>query len=149
MGTCSTGSRAGSGASNGDTAAPETKGRNGSITQLMQDMKAAQTKGMVVDPDVVRKSGFASTAQLEQYKNDQYFTSGTAQTRKARIEIKDAPFLDRKGNAAIVSGKQDAANFVDYLKTKLDVGVESYTNDSWIVHYKSKADLSRKRQSKR
>lgn len=143
--------RSGKESASGAGSAETANEKEGSLQGLKRDMQSTPQPQyrIVIDPETIRKQGFESTQQLEEYKNDQYFTSATAQTRKNGIVIEGAPFLDRKGNASIVSGKQDAANFVDYLKTKLDVGVESYTNDSWIVHYKNKSDLSRKRQTKR
>ena len=150
MGTCSGSSKALSSASGAGSTAT-ANGKEGSLQGLKRDMQSTPQPQyrIVIDPETIRKQGFESTQQLEKYKNDQYFTSATAQTRKNGIVIEDAPFLDRKGNASIVRGRQDAQNFVDYLKSHLDVGVEAYTGNSWIVHYKNKADLSRKRQSKK
>lgn len=97
---------------------------------------------MVIDPQDVRQYGFANTAQLVDYKDNQYFSPQTTNTRKNQIQIEDAPFGGK--NTAIVRGRQDAARFVKYLKENLNIGVESYGNNSWFVHYKSNSDYSKK-----
>lgn len=126
-------------------------GKEGSIAGLKRDLQGNnQTKPqykIVIDPQTIRQHGFKSANQLQEYKNNQYFSSGVSVSRKNSIQIEDASWGGK--NTAIVKGRNDAANFVKYLKNNLNVGVESYGNNSWFVKLDRDASLVKKKKKKK
>lgn len=134
----------------GGNANIKPNGKEGSLSSLKRDMQSNSSKSqykMVVDPQTIRQSGFQSTSQLQEYKNEQYFSSMVTNTVKNSIQIEDAPWGGK--NTAIVSGRNEAANFVQYLKNNLNVGVESYTNNSWFVKLDRDSNLAKKKKNKK
>lgn len=113
---------------------------------MIEEIQKPKTNNQAtVDTERVRQYGFTNTNELINYIENQYWSHGVNNTRKQNaFSVEDAPWGGK--NTAILrqGNRSDTQAFVNWLKTRLNIYVESYGNDSWFVHMSKDSDGFRK-----
>lgn len=137
---------AGGGSSAKSGGAIKPNGKEGSIKGLKRDMQA-ETKvqaGKAQSVESIRKYGFESVDELRDYAVNRFISKGGINdTLRRAVNIE--PLF---GDAAIIRDAKKGINrrFADYLKNNLNVSVEQYGKDSFLVNMKRSSDGYKKRK---
>lgn len=100
----------------------------------------------VLPADTIRKYGFESLDELMDYAQWGFVASAPAFDRERReIRASIHPLLD--GVAVLENANRGVnSSFVNYLKNNLDVGIDGYGNNSYLINLKRRGDGSKKRK---
>ena len=113
-------------------------------TETIQASKAETPK--ILSANTIRKYGFESVEELIDYAQHGFIASASTFDRERR-EIKKNIHSLLDGVAVIENANRGVnTSFINYLSDNLDVGIDGYGNNSYLINLKRRKDGSKKRK---